>query len=72
MCIKIKPTAPWSPWRNEEQQPLHRLQCVDEVDGLSKSNSKRVCPGQSRIEDPLRDDLKTCCSEKNHCVIYNI
>ena len=30
---------------------------------MSKSNSKRVCPGQSRIEDPLRDGLKTCCSE---------
>ena len=27
MCINIIPTAPWSPWRNEEQHPPHRLQC---------------------------------------------
>ena len=41
---------------------------------MSKSNSKRVCPGQSRIEDPLRDDLKTCCSETSTAqhIIYNI
>ncbi len=31
MCINIIPTAPWSPWRNEEQQPLHRLKYVDWV-----------------------------------------
>ena len=30
---------------------------------MSKPNNARVCPGQSRVEDPLRDDLKTCCSE---------
>ena len=45
MCIKIIPTVPWSPWRNEEQQPLQRLQ--------------RVCPGQSRIEDPLTSSYET-------------
>ena len=30
---------------------------------MSKPNNTRVCPGQSRVEDPLPDDLKTCCSE---------
>ena len=62
MCINIIPTAPWSPWWNEEQQPLHRLQCVTRSTGCRSLNIARVCPGQSRIEDPLRDGLKTCCS----------
>jgi hypothetical protein len=41
---------------------------------LSKPEQVRVSPGQSRIEDPLRDVLKTCCRETptvQH-IIYNI
>ena len=42
--------------------------------GCRSPKSARVFPGQSRIEDPLRDVLKTCCSETptvQH-IIYNI
>jgi hypothetical protein len=63
MCINIIPTTPWSPWWNEEQQPLHRLQYVTRSTGCRSPRSARVCPGQSRIKDPLHNDLKTCCIE---------
>jgi hypothetical protein len=49
MCINIISTAPWSPWWNEEQQPLHRLQYVEEVIRLSKLEQRTCLPRASRI-----------------------
>ena len=61
MCINIISTAPWSPWRNEEQQPLHergdavpRLQCVEEVLRLSKLEQRKGLPRASRIGGTVR------------------
>ena len=81
MCIDIISTASWSPWRNEEQQPLHergdavpRLQCVEEVLRLSKLEQRTCLSRVSRIGDTVRDGLKACYSETptDQYIIYNI
>jgi hypothetical protein len=48
-------------------------QCVVQVDGLNL-NSAHALTRVSRIEDTLRDGLKTCCSETSTAqnIIYNI
>jgi hypothetical protein len=72
MCINIIPTTPWSPWWNEEQQPLHRLQYVNQVDGLLKSE-ERTCLSRT-IEDrgPPSRWPEDMLQRNFHCAIYNI
>jgi hypothetical protein len=66
-------TGPWSPWRNEVQQPLHCLQYVEEVVRLSKLEED---VSDQVIEDRWyhRDGLKECYRETPTAqyVTYNI
>ncbi len=73
MCINIIPTAPWSPWRNEVQQPLDCTHVWNRSKGCRNLHSALALPRASRIEDPLRDGLKSCCSETPTAqhIIYN-
>ena len=81
MCIDIISTASWSPWRNEEQQPLHergdavpRLQCVEEVLRLSKLEQRTCLPRASRIGGTVRSGWSHDCSDTSTAryIIYNI
>ncbi len=65
MCISIIPTAPWSQWRNEVQQTLDCPHVWNRSTGCRNLHSARALPRASRIEDPLRDGLKACCSDHN-------
>ena len=71
MCINIIPTAPWSPWRNEEQQPLHRLQC--EL-GRRVVEARTAHVSAQGIEDRgHRSRWPFAWLQRNfHCAIYNI
>ena len=71
MCINIIPTAPWSPWRNEEQQPLHRLQC--EL-GRRVVEARTAHVSVQGIEDRgHRSRWPFAWLQRNfHCAIYNI
>ncbi len=73
MCINIIPTVPWSPCRNEVQQPLDCPHVWNRSTGCRSLYSARTLTRASRMEDPLRDVLKSCCSETptTQHIIYN-
>ena len=73
MCINIIPTAPWSPWRNEEQHPPHRLQC-----GLGcrvvEDRTAHVPAQVNEDRGPFSRRTEACSSETSTAqyIIYNI